>query len=378
MKISIIGSTRDLRTNTPVLYAQMSIPDYLKLVGEDFAAFAIQRKREKHRAYVRMKNDIKKGALLPTITLAVNPEYVGDLLPLVDKQDFKSLEFKLDRPGSVNILDGLQRTYILQDLMNEGAEFPNSQTQLVEFWLEPQYRHLIYRIIVLNAGQKPMSMRHQIEVLFSTFKATLEKEIVGLELFQERDQARRSRAKKFALDRIVAAYQSFLTKSPEVQKENVVAQHLLEDDVLSDSEENLIEKYDQFKYYLACYSALDEEVCRIYDGDRDKGLPSGFQWFGSENVINAFFAAVADFGSIPERIERINNAIQKLGQVLKSAAIGSDPLGLITLLSIQDGFNPRRVNIGFATRKLMVSAFKEYFRDEGQRPLSEYWASEAE
>src|SRR6266498_440970 len=79
--IQILGKSADLRTNTPVVYAQMAIADYLELVGDKFDLFAIQRRREKHKAYERMKGDIVKGALLPAITLAIKPEMVGRLLP---------------------------------------------------------------------------------------------------------------------------------------------------------------------------------------------------------------------------------------------------------------------------------------------------------
>src|SRR5688572_2623825 len=71
LNLTYHGIIRDLRTKTYVLYAQASITDYLKLVGSDFDTFEIQRNRQKHRFYQRMKNDIQSGALLPAITLAV-------------------------------------------------------------------------------------------------------------------------------------------------------------------------------------------------------------------------------------------------------------------------------------------------------------------
>lgn len=376
MDIQILGRAADLRTNTPVVYAQMSIPDYLELLGDQFDLFEIQRRREKHKAYGRMKSDIAKGALLPAITLAVKPELVAKLVPHYRSNDDVALANELAVVGTVNILDGLQRTYILQELSKDDV-FKEGQKLLVEFWLEDKYKHLIYRIIVLNAGQKPMSMRHQIEVLFSVFKTTLEKEIPGLELLRERDAARRTRSRKFPLDRVVAAYQSFLTGSPEIQKENVVAQQLLEQDILSDTEDNLSAKFDRFKEVLTKYAQIDDAICRVYDGT-NKDLPTGTNWFGSENVMNSFFAAVADFGSSEDRLKRIDVAIGQLIATLNASQPGSDLMGLANLNRIIQGFPTRKVNVGFATRKLITSSFKEFFRDEGEKPLSEYWAAEAE
>src|SRR5258708_7223441 len=83
--LKVLGRARDLRTNTQVIYAQATISDYLDLVGSDFDDFAIQRRREKHRAYDRMRQDIIGGALLPPITLAVKPERVSQLLPQIEQ-----------------------------------------------------------------------------------------------------------------------------------------------------------------------------------------------------------------------------------------------------------------------------------------------------
>lgn len=377
MNMRIIGSTKDLRTNTAVLYVQLLIDDYLDLVGEDFDNFAIQRKREKHKAYSRLKKDVINGALLPPITLAVEPENVKSLLEPLENKDFGKICEILQNKVKVNILDGLQRTYILKDLKAEGQKFVSDHYLLIEVWLEEDIHNLIYRIIVLNAGQKPMSLRHQIEVLFSTFKNNLEVEIYGLELFPEKDTARRTKFGKFPLDRVVAAYQSFLSRSPEIHKENIVAQKLTEEDILSESEESLSKKYNSFKNYLKYYVSLDHEICRIYN-ESNSELPTGLSWFGNENVMNSFFAAISDFGSSEQRCKRINKALDLLLQQLKDTQVANDILGLGVYQKVTRGFNVRKINVGFATRKLITSAFKEYFREEGEISLAKLWQSEAE
>jgi hypothetical protein len=51
MQVKIIGQAKDLRTDTDILYAQLSIQDYLCLVGDNFDDYEPQRKREKYKAY---------------------------------------------------------------------------------------------------------------------------------------------------------------------------------------------------------------------------------------------------------------------------------------------------------------------------------------
>lgn len=231
MDIRVLGLARDLRTNTPVVYAQLPIEDYLEVVGDEFENFTIQRRRENHKAYQRLKVDIAGGALLPSITLAVKPDKVSTIIPLfeeaeADRSLYEKLATALSTHGQVDILDGLQRTYIITDLKKEGVDFVKGQNIHVEFWLEADIDKLIYRIIILNAGQKPMSIRHQIELLFMSLKTSIEKQIPDLDIYTERDNSRRTKAKKFALAAIVSAYQAFITGSAELQKGNVIANQL--------------------------------------------------------------------------------------------------------------------------------------------------------
>jgi len=146
--IRILGKTTDQRTATRVVYTQMSVDDYLDLVGEHFDEFAIQRRRERHRGYDRLRKDVVDGALLPTITLAYDPAKVRDLQLLFDKGDDAGLVTRLLKGEHVKILDGLQRTFILADLRSSKHAFKRDQNLLVEFWLDEDPQNLIYRIIV--------------------------------------------------------------------------------------------------------------------------------------------------------------------------------------------------------------------------------------
>jgi len=376
--IRILGKTTDQRTATRVVYTQMSVDDYLDLVGEHFDEFAIQRRRERHRGYDRLRKDVVDGALLPTITLAYDPAKVRDLQLLFDKGDDAGLVTRLLKGEHVKILDGLQRTFILADLRSSKHAFKRDQNLLVEFWLEEDPQNLIYRIIVLNAGQKPMSMRHQLEILFATFKTQLESEIPGLELLLERESTRRKRAGKYAFDKVVVAYHAFLIKGTEVAKENVVAQSIIEENILSGSEEELNSLYGAFTKQLSRYVTLDREVCRVYDGSLGGEVPTGLAWFGSDNVMLSFFAAIADFSNSPDRLKRTVSSIRKLTRALAHAKPGDDPMGLANYQRVVTGFNPKKINVGFATRKLLFRAFKEFFREGGEKPLGDLWISEAE
>lgn len=406
MDLKVIGLARDLRTATPVVYAQLPVADFLEVVGDEFENFSIQRRRESHKAYQRLKLDIKAGALLPSITLAVKPDKVSGITPLFSAAESNDealgeLGKALSAQGNVDILDGLQRTYIMTDLKKEGHEFVPGQKVLVEFWLESDLKKLIYRIIILNAGQKPMSIRHQLELLFMSLKTSVEQSIAGLEIYTERDNTRRRRAKKFPLSAVVSGYQAFITASAELHKDNVIANQLIENSALDSSEEEISEQFSSFSSYLAKYADLDEEVYRVYRSQNadDEGVEVGdlseasgetttkdgkvtqinyASWLATENVIMAFFAAISQFSSSETKSQRVDEAISVLHATLKVSASGDDPLGLEIFEKLRAGNNPRRVNVGLATRRLLTNGFKEFFRESGEMPLSDCWTLAAE
>lgn len=368
MPLEIMGLTRDVRTSTRVIYAKTDIPTYLGIVGDEFDEFDIQRKRVHHKAYARMKEDIKAGTLLPAVTLAVKSSHLAEVLGAGD--DKASLTATLSKKGSVNILDGLQRTHTLKDIAESGHDFSPDQTMLLEIWVEENIKNLIYRIIVLNAGQKPMSMRHQMELLFYSTKEVLEERIPGLEIFTERDESRRTRAKKYPLDRISLAYYAFITRAPEVNKDNIVAQQLQEEEVLSQGVEAFGEKFDSFSSIFARLAEIDQLADEKY-GRR------AVSWIGSENFLLGFFAAAANAESRHNGPELVAESLGSLAAELADTN-QHDPLGLDTYQTVASGIDSRKSNVGYATRRLIFNGFREFFRSRGEDALSEIWPREAD
>jgi hypothetical protein len=369
--LEIIGYTKDFRTNTNILYAQIKINEYLELVGKDFDRFEIQRKKEKHKGYNRLKRDIERGTLIPTITLAVEPSSVNQFEALLEeRQSTKIIEMLVSLTDKIYILDGLQRTYIISDIKSN-MPFNDGQKLLLEIWFEEDLKHLIYRLIVLNSGQKPMSMRHQIELLFITMRETLVKKVDGLILLEEKNEEIRSKAKEFPFERLVTSYKSYLTKSPEVDKDNIVAERMIESDMLDSDEEFLSQSFFKFTNILEKYCLLDEQLFRIYNGT-DKAKYRN--WLADANVIQSFFAAVKSFSSNDKREAIVADSIDKLLLELKRKNKGDDAFNLKDLYEILSNESvSKKYNVGFATRKLLTSAFVEYFRYEGEQPIKECW-----
>lgn len=366
----IIGFTKDYRTNTNVLYAQILIKEYFQLIGENYNKFQLQRKKEVHKGYKRLKEDLGKGALIPGITLAIEPSLAAQFIDLIEKEETGKITDAIKKvKDNIYILDGLQRTHKIKELLDAGIEFKNEQKLLLEIWVEPDISHLVYRLIVLNSGQKPMSMRHQIELLFTTMRVTLINEIDNLEILVENEESKRTGGRQFPFERLVTAYYSFLTRSAEVDKSSVVSERLIEEKIMDGNEEYLTDNFKDFKKYLKEYCLLDEHLFRICN---KTDLNTYRNWFADANVINSFFASI---GKLREsRTERIDRGISVLKNLLINAASGEDPLRLLEYSKIkQEVADPKVYNVGYGTRLLLVNSFSEFFRDEGLTSLYDCW-----
>lgn len=367
--LNILGLTKDYRTNTHVLYCQISITEYFDFVGENYNKFELQRKKETHKGYKRLKEDLKSGALIPGITLAVEPSKAELIIPIVESNDKSQIIAAIiGLRDNIYILDGLQRSHKIKELIDSGTKFILEQKLLLEIWIEPDISNLVYRLIVLNSGQKPMSMRHQIELLFTTMRITLMKDINGLEILVENEEDKRSTALQFPFERLVTAYYSFLTKSPEVDKSSIVSQKLVEEKIM-DAEDYLSDSFRLFKEYLTKYCELDFELFRIYEKGEHKNFRN---WFAEANTINSFFSSVGKLNE--SKRERINSALNRLVEYLKEQQTGTDPLRLIEYKKIKEEVaDPKKYNVGYATRRLLSISFDEFMRDEGERSLYECW-----
>ena len=82
------------------------------------------------------------------------------------------------KPENLIILDGLQRTYTILELIEELKSEEDNQEELskvlsnsirIEVFLGINKIGILYRMLTLNTGQTPMSIRHQIEILYSDY-----------------------------------------------------------------------------------------------------------------------------------------------------------------------------------------------------------------
>jgi hypothetical protein len=197
----------DKKISSYNVMTQMSVEEYVNLIDGSLKKNDFQRSRVRasKSIYANLKEDLKTGCIIPPIVLALysNPE--------TSEMDLDTLpKFISDNRDQLFILDGLQRTYTILELLEESEEKSVSDTVLrVEIYLGLNREGVLYRMLTLNTGQTPMSLRHQVEIIYLNLLDN--NNDYGLKFI--RDNENKSKATdSFYFNEAVDAFTSFLTQ----------------------------------------------------------------------------------------------------------------------------------------------------------------------
>lgn len=176
----------DRRINARNYILQLSLGEYFSLIKDRLNDNEYQRKRVRNAGsiYDLLKQDLIKGCVMPPIVLAyceAIPE--GEDVVGVIKSN----------PDGIKILDGLQRSYTIRDVvidyesgkLSEEEGNPLDNLVRVEIYTGINKLGILYRMLTLNTGQTRMTTRHQIEIIYSDYKTNCQ--VSGVKLISEVD-----------------------------------------------------------------------------------------------------------------------------------------------------------------------------------------------
>ena len=173
--MKVMSKIIDNRINSCNMYVETTFGEYLSFAREIIKNNELQRKRVRasKTVYSLLKNDLKKGCVMPPLVLAITNNSEIDLDKDNSEISKEILEKVKKDSKNVLILDGLQRTYTLLDasieMEQENEEdynkFLNYQLRL-EIYVDINKFGVLYRMLTLNTGQTPMAARHQLEMLY--------------------------------------------------------------------------------------------------------------------------------------------------------------------------------------------------------------------
>ena len=354
---------------------------FLSATGGAERNLEIQREIIKgSKAYQTLRADLKRGCLLPPIVLAVKNLALPAILLQPPTQGLWSAALAPTlgelanpiqnvAPGDVYIIDGLQRTNAIKQTLSELRGMPEeaqfrTQPARVEIWLNIPFGALAYRMLLLNAGQRPMSIKHQVEILSMKLQEELGA-IPGLQILSSIEADRRTRPGQFHLSRLSQAFQAWLQGTPSVDLRNVVMEQLLIESAIETlgsslaGQRNQAER-DEFKAFVEWIVAVD------------RALPATVSFLSNETVLMGLAAAVGASERNALLRERMKRAMADLlAALIRSPE--SDPLGVAAFETLRNGIDPTKRNVGQATREMVYKAFQEYFVSNGLKGMSECW-----
>lgn len=326
------------------------------------------------KSYQTLRADLVRGCVLPPIVLATMSAKVPSSLSYKaigstkrrSKSSISKLSAALVKTTDFYIVDGLQRTNALRQVCDEleepgKAEFLARALRL-EIWLDISFGALAYRMLLLNAGQRPMSIPHQVEILSEKLAKDLS-DILGLTIFTRNDGRRRVQPGQFALSRVAQAFQAWLQGQPNLDIRNTVMEQLLAESAIETLGHSLsgparTEDRDAFHDFFKWLVQLDHAI-----GEEHR------EFLGNDTVLQGVAAA---FGSVTRKADHQAKAKKAAAKMLSSQKKG-DSLRIEMFDQLRRGIDPKRQNVGDATRQMVYRAFEEYLRSGGEKEMAECW-----
>ena len=200
-------SIRDGRIDCQNFLIEMTIEEYFEISQNILQNNEYQRRRVKSSStiYSLLKDDLKHGCVMPPIVLALSTT-------IKDKENVTdAIKSHMD---SLIILDGLQRSYTIRDLVKEIMGDPIEQEVLgfplrVELYTGINKFGVLYRMLTYNTGQTQMSTRHQIEIIYSDY---IGKEQNGISFIREIDDSSPRKLGEYKFRDVVDGFTSYLER----------------------------------------------------------------------------------------------------------------------------------------------------------------------
>lgn len=372
INVEALAIDRDDRLQSFCVTAKCTYRNFLRLTTGAEANLDIQRSIIKgSKAYATLRSDLKRGCILPPIVLAVTVDLSESPEDSLIGGNLKGLSKDLSQVQSENVyvIDGLQRTNAIRQTVEE-LPLEDRETFLdrfirVEMWLNIPFSAIAYRMLLLNAGQRPMSVKHQVEVLSSKLVGDLAA-VPGLEIFRVADGRRRTQPGQFSLAKIAQAFQAWLQGQPNLDLRNTVMEELLAESAIEVLGQTLPAgsnktNQDGFQSYISWLVDLDMAL----------GI-NNVSFLANETVILGISAGVGAMERNETLTARVWPALNGLVNAVKVKP-DADPLALETFTSLRQGIDSSKVNVGVATREMVFNAFKEFIRGAGETPMHECW-----
>lgn len=341
MAITTYRYYRDEVINSTVVIGEATYGYAIDKIYPLLDRFDAQRKLIDIKFYERLEKDLLTGCIMPPITVAfVNKEL--DTLNDLD-QITSYINENIDHGY---ILDGIQRmNTLIRARDREDGELDLEKPLLLNIILAKNADMLLYRMITLNNGQKPMSPRHQIEILT---KEIFKFDDLQIDIQSEKDRSERIIRGAFNLGDISKAYLAFLTNAVHNENNKIISEKMDQILVGRIFDANITKSSLEFEDVLGL---IDE----LAQNDINK------RWLKVVNNLIGFSVGIRDSFEFIKRID--SNQFSTMTETFEEAF---------------KAVNPSKVNLGKYRRELSSLWIKniEKYQDYSPLQLTEVFIDE--
>ncbi len=351
---------------------EMTVGEYLKIGVRILDNNPYQRKRVSRSStiYSLLGNDLKKFCTIPTIVLALTDETQKDVLkPGMSSEELEAVL----NTQSLIILDGLQRTYTIRDTIREVTsdlfsmdeahrDLLNNHKLRIEIYCGLSKTGILYRMLTLNTGQTPMSRRHELEILYSSY---LDKNIEGITFNRQVSTEAEKGIDVYDFDSAIEGFYSFI-ESDELPMDRIDILNVIQR-LEKVSEDDY--KKDLFVHFITLYNKFAHHIYDITNNwelteDKKGRLNSVFAkdvvaFFSKSQTISAFGAAVGDI-----MYEKTKWGLNNMQEVVDGVHFeqNADETMLNLLLNLQE-IREIAKKIGVAQRQYLKDFFLNLFTE---------------
>lgn len=392
MKFKLFDSKK-LKTGNWYL-CKCNLYDYLTNLRTDFYSFQVQRRIVKNIYLDGLYNTIISGDPIPAFTItAKNVSTNGTTLEIdmseMDILDGLQRSFRLWAIGAFHKiaidneittpkdfikymksqegfgemilgLDFVSSSFLKKVLDNENYNsiinaYKEFDIQIV-IWEGLSENDIMKKMLLLNAGQRPVSSTHQYELLFLHKMKEVEPELKqnGITLCRERDK-KYFKIKKgersvgeYQMSSIIIALQSLIEKKPL----RIAPANMIEWDSDSFIEAEYVAKYFN-KDFLCCFINLIRNMDEVLS-EKD---PNYLKWFGKDTTLSGIFAGLGNCIN-PENENKLLDDIKKtIGRV----ASGECDFQITEFEFELNKLAGSRINVGNVVRNAIAAYTQELF-----------------
>lgn len=339
MTIRIFTKEYDSVIKSVVLTGETSYGFAMENIFPLINRFSAQRKMQNPAFYDRLRNDILKGCLMPPITLAMvdttNPKFEN----IVEASTYTNNQI-----ANGYVLDGMQRLNTLYSIKDH-EDFPKEKSLYISIIISANKDMLLYRMITLNNGQRPMTPRHQIEVLTEEL---FDFSSLDIDIQSEKERGERIKRGAFNLSDISKGYLAFFTNSVHNENNKIISEKMDEIIVGNIMNTAVVENGLEFQTVLGLI-------------DKFSSNESAKTWLKTQNNLIGFCVGVKDSYDMLDRMsaDEFGSVIEKFDSAFKAIDTAKVNLGKIR----------RELSKAFISHIEKLSKFSEfellsYFSDE--------------